>query len=612
VILAAAWPGVSGSPYCSATDVGRREHSPAEAAVEAQRRISGFPSGEWQQRIKDLDSPCYETRQAAAEHLERWVAMPELSATLAEQFQQLVLRPDLSFEVRCRILLWRARLPVVKSDPPQSASQEELERLVSQLDDDSFAIRAGSFDRLQWMAASEPLAKPLILILKRRLADPLLCEESYRRLEAIRNTCWGICLNGDASAWPLPPVSDFQINGWLDELSQPATKFELHSAMRRRIARQELLDAMSQDREVPRVKAALEARLRGKLSPEAATQLREILNLTQPALVVECWSNRKQTLEKHLIVGQPMNSSSEDHPIYFDRADDQKAHCKSGNALLPDDYPVGVAFPAPNWHAGQSDTVFDLVNLPTPRQQIAYSYYVKTDPAARLAKLSRRTLDRLLAQKKSQSDPDQKLLSDPELGMLAQLDAGEVSRFASRYFLEIEDGMVPEDLNQESSYSTSRKPLGNHNSCFGAICGQLALDGTREAAPGLIEALRQKKFISPTPLGPYRLQWLAALAIALRDPWPDVDAWLLENADNQENVIIDHAEAAEIGATAAGLLLLRHDARPEAFGLQGVVDAQLTELKLRGFRYSKPDGAEQVRRWWKQRSESPKTKAPAK
>ena len=120
------------------------------------------------------------------------------------------------------------------------------------------------------------------------------------------------------------------------------------------------------------------------------------------------------------------------------------------------------------------EAVFHLVNLPTPRRQIAYSYYVKTDPAARLAKLSRRTLDRFLAEKK--------LLSDSELGMLGQLDAREVSRFASRYFLLVEDGTVEEDLDQESS--TSRNHLGRQSSRFGAICAQLALDGTREPRRG--------------------------------------------------------------------------------------------------------------------------------
>ncbi len=135
----------------------------------------------------------------------------------------------------------------------------------------------------------------------------------------------------------------------------------------------------------------------------------------------------------------------------------------------------------------------------------------------------------------------------------------------------------------------------------------MAVDGTREAAPGLIEAIRQKKFLPPTPLGPYRLQWLAALSIARRDPWPDADAWLGENLDNQQTLISDHDEAAEIGATAAGVLLTRHQQRPEAFGLQAAVDSQLAQLKVTGFRYTTPEDVQRVRQWWKRQTESRKT-----
>ena len=169
--------------------------------------------------------------------------------------------------------------------------------------------------------------------------------------------------------------------------------------------------------------------------------------------------------------------------------------------------------------------------------------------------------------------------------------------------------MVDEDFNQEAS--TSRSHLGGQNSRFGAICGQLALNGTREAAPGLLEAIRQKRFRSPTPLGPYRLEWLAAFSIARRDPWPEADAWLAENIENQQTLLIDRAEAAEIGATAAGLLLTRHAERPEAFGLQRTIDSQLAELKLPGFRYSTPDDVQRVHQWWKRQSEMHKAKASA-
>ena len=83
----------------------------------------------------------------------------------------------------------------------------------------------------------------------------------------------------------------------------------------RRIARQELMDVLSQDRDVPRVKAAIEARLRGKLDPEAAARLQELLDLTRPALVAESWSGRKQKLEQHLVVGQPMHAPGAGIPV---------------------------------------------------------------------------------------------------------------------------------------------------------------------------------------------------------------------------------------------------------------------------------------------------------
>ena len=160
----------------------------------------------------------------------------------------------------------------------------------------------------------------------------------------------------------------------------------------------------------------------------------------------------------------------------------------------------------------------------------------------------------------------------------------------------------------------------------------MAVNGTREAVPGLLEAIRQKKFRSPTPSGPYRLQWLAAFSIARRDPWPEVNAWLAENIDNRQAVGIDHDEwgrrtrprastedngktavaghdeATEIGATAAGLLLARHGEGPEAFGLQATADARFAELKLSGFRYAAPDDVQRVRQWWKRQSALHKTK----
>ena len=343
--------------------------------------------------------------------------MPELAVALAERFQQYLVQPDLPLEIRWRLARWRNRLPSVNAEPPQRVSAEEIERLVCQLDDDSYVARIGAAERLQWMAGSQRLAKSMILILKHRLVDPSVSEDSARRLESIRNLAWGVWLTKDRSDWNLPPAPDAQIEEWLGQLAQPRVQRDPRAAKAVRIARLELLDVLADDHQVSRVKAAIEARLRGPLDQEAKARLKELFDLTLPSLVAESWTGRKQTLEQHLVVGQPMQAPGAMNPSYFDRIDDHVAHCASGNALRPGDYPVGVAFPPPNL----PDAIFQLVNLPTPRRQIAYSYYVKTEQAVRLAELSRRTLDRFLSEKK--------LLGESELGMLGQLDAREVLAF---------------------------------------------------------------------------------------------------------------------------------------------------------------------------------------
>ena len=160
-IVAAASPG----------SVAGGDNSHAATEHQAGQRA------ELQQRLQELDSPSYDTRRRAVQRLESWLGMPEMTAMLAEQFQQLMVQPELPFEVRWRISIWRTRLPLVKCEPPPSVSTEELERLVRQLDDDSYCVRAGASERLRWLAASEHLAQPIILILKRRLTDPSLGEE---------------------------------------------------------------------------------------------------------------------------------------------------------------------------------------------------------------------------------------------------------------------------------------------------------------------------------------------------------------------------------------------------------------------------------------------------
>ena len=577
-----------------------------------------------QEKIADLDSPFYSVRSRTAAELEQWLGRTDLAPILSEQFEQLNFQADLPMEIRWRISLWRKRLPPARSEPPQTVSEDELARLVLQLDDDSYAAREGATERLLWMAGSERLAGPIMVGLRRRLAEPAISEDCYRRVESVCNVAWGAWVASDAPELNAPSPSDEQVRMWLDELTESSPGRGVNLELLRRAARRRMLYALTQDRDVPRLKAAMEARARG--DKNAAALLDELIDLTRPAVVSESWSGGAQILEQRLVLGVPAQAQDGEHPIFFDRVNDETAHCESGAALPPGDYPVDIAFVPPNYDP-QHPVIFYLIYLSTPRRQIAYSYFVKTDRAARLARLSRRTLDRYASQKR-QLDGDQ-------LATLDQLDAREVSRFAGRIFETMPDGPVAFDLDQDFAFVHRRRPgqFGSRDSCFGAICAQLLTTGTREAAPGLMAALRQKRFRPPLPSEPYWLPWMAAFAIARRDPWPDADAWLAENLDNPQTIVLDRGQAgrrlrraaetpgtkgpatgdseetATIGAMAAALLARRHACRPASLGLLRTSDKRMEVFNLYGYRYGKPEDIERVRQWWKAQSAAPRAAA---
>jgi hypothetical protein len=283
--------------------------------------------------------------------------------------------------------------------------------------------------------------------------------------------------------------------------------------------------------------------------------------------------------EQHLLVGVPTLSPGAARATCFDRVDDRVARCASGNTLAPGDYPVGEAFP----HPRQETAFFHLVSLPTPRRRMAYVSCGNADEKKRLAALSRRTLDRMLA--------DKRLLSEPELVMLEQLDPAEVSRFAGRYFLLVDDKRMSQ---------TGAHRLGGRPSRFGMICARLAIDGGKEAMPGLAEAIAKNRFLPPTLQTPYRLEWLAALSIAARDPWPGVDVWLADRVDQSGSLVEGQSEAAELGATAAAVLLKRHGQDPAGFGLLPAPEALVKHLNVNGYRFSGKDASAKIRQWWRQ------------
>jgi hypothetical protein len=130
------------------------------------------------------------------------------------------------------------------------------------------------------------------------------------------------------------------------------------------------------------------------------------------------------------------------------------------------------------------------------------------------------------------------------------------------------------------------------------------MDGTKDAAAGLLQAIEHKRMLPPTVLGPYEMAWLAALSIAARDPWPGVDAWLAGLVGRGDPLVLGRADGPELGATAARILLQRHRESPGSFGLQQVAESVLPSLHVEGYRFSRPEAAGRVTVWWKRQAEA--------
>ena len=123
----------------SAQSVGNKTTAAPPHALSLSEARAQLP-----QRLRELDSPSYEIRCRAAQSLEMWVGSPELGDFLAEEFQRRLMETDLPMEARWRLSLWQARLPKATIELPASLPLSELQRLVAQLDDDSFSGRAGA------------------------------------------------------------------------------------------------------------------------------------------------------------------------------------------------------------------------------------------------------------------------------------------------------------------------------------------------------------------------------------------------------------------------------------------------------------------------------------
>lgn len=527
------------------------------------------------QLIRQLDDSSYEVRQAAAEQLDRLSREAEFAPALADQFQRTLGDERTSFEVRARLTELMGHLPPARSSPP-ALSRAELDHLLALLDDDSFAVRSGAVERLKWLAGNSTMICPLVEAVKSRLAEPNLSESTRQQLNPLWTKIHGAWLLSDSAAWNLPPVAAKQVDHWIDAYEHSTAADQAARLREQEGATRELLDLMVRPDTAPAVLRAIQKRLDDpQLEAADAARLRDLYDWSRPAMVAEYWDNHANQAIQHLLVGVPSMPPGAQFPSHFDECSNTVAHCVSGNSLSPGYYPVGIAF----LHPRQPGAFFQLVYLPTTQRRLAYEFQIEdqTD-AGRLAELSRRTLDRIL----EKCEP----LDDDQMSLLELLDVDAVSHFVGPYFHAVADGA-------HNDYMGSFGTPSRHN----VVCLWLAAHGTHDCVAGLTEAIDAHRISEPDESAPYRLSSIAALAISSRDSWPGQDAWLAQRISCTDHLQL--GDTADVGATAAAQLLVRHGQKLQDFGLQEVDSETLNRaFKLQVYRFDRPESRAEVFRWW--------------
>jgi hypothetical protein len=527
--------------------------------------------------IEQLDAEDFATRSKAAERLTRRVAEPALAEFLSEEFARTLLASETSFEVRSQLeSLARPLKPVAPPANEPRPRATDLGPLLDQLNSNTSSQRDSARRRIQSMLGDVESIAPVYVELKRRVANRQLAAEGRYVLEPLLDQARRAWLAAEPARVALPAVTNDQITAWVDELTK-LDDAEPADRTRREAADRELLDAICRDEVRPRVLEILAQRIAAASDAASSTTLQNLADFARPAMAAEVWSNRINGTVQYLLIGVPQFNERSPRPTHFDRIDDQTAHCVSGASLIEGDYPVRVALP----HPIPQEVMFHLTNLPTPRLRLRYQYDVERDDATRLRELSQRTVDYYLAQKRP--------LDEGQVLVLSQLDPRIVSRFVGPYFQAVPN---------QPLLTTPSGELGRLSTLHAAICYPLTRFGTHEAVPALEQLARGGQLGKQTSENPFQIAWIAALSIAQRDPWPEVDTWLASLLDDTTPLAVSIDPRPLLGATAAAVLLDRHGASMQSFGLDMTAEANFGASRFIGYRYVSDKDRQDIRRWW--------------
>lgn len=563
-------------------------------------------SGQVARLVSDLDAADFFARESATRRLRSLVIDPQSGPTVAAELERASLDAGISYEAQELLAEVLRGVEPADAATTETLSVDATTALIKQLGDDRFTVRETAARRLHWLLRNDANIVPILQQLKSRLGDPHASAATRQEFDRHFDEARRAWLLAAPEKCPLPAVEEDQISTWCALVGKPTDNEATFAAQR--VAQRELEDLLVRDDYRDRVARAIEAEHTNTVDPAGLARLRDLVDLTRPAMVAEIWSATRfinwiggvivadgdpysvhLATTQYLHVGIPQIPEGALRATHFDRCDDKLAHCVSGNTLQPGDYPVGTAFP----HPEGDTTLFHLVNLPTPRRRLIYEYSSRRSESVRLRELSQRTCDAFLNQERK--------LIDADVMVLMLLDRAVVANFAGQFFAKIDDKPL-DGLG-------SRLMIG-HTTTHGGICYALAFTGTKDAASGLIKAIADKRMKPPENANPYNLPIIALLAIANRDPWQDANQWLAEQVDHDDLLINNVDPGPELAATAAAILTDRLGQSPQSLGLIPVHDGFCQQVGLTPYRFESVDHRAAARAWIKaQRKDGARDKA---
>ncbi len=541
--------------------------------------------------VRRLGDDNFFIRQQAAADLDQLLADAATQHQLADELRALWLDPALPVEVRERLEPLIRGLPQAVRILPSQPAPERVAWWLEQLGSSQPSARMAAEAELDLLLEDARNPGPLLVAIQQRLCDPELGAADLARLEPMYQKVFGTWLAAPFDPAGLPAVDQQQAHAAVARLLEAIDQPGPEAAAAAQAAERELLFLLARDDGLALVRKAIEDALDvEKLSGRAFTKLRDLADWWRPALVAEIFSidgdassqQRRQSTAQYLYIGVPWRSPNQPdtgRASHFDYCDDERCRAVNGYTLTPGEYPVGVAFPHPD---NSQRTIFHIVNLSTPRRRMAFdrqlagSYLEIEDQERRLAEITRRTCEQFLAGKRQ--------LTPETARMIPVLDPVEVSRFAGeRFSRPIDDDWTPLDFIVDKE-----------------ILQSLSRDGTPEALPGLMQGMESGRLAEISEDAPLDLAWAAALQIARRNESQAIDAWLGRQLKQDAPLTTN----AEVGATAAAILIKRHHESVEDFDLEPVEPEPLIRQRLNplvGYVFRNEEGRRRAIDWWRAR-----------